>query len=59
MVNDGVAIKDARPSPVVEIASGKLRGANAAGVCAFKARHPPRWSTRIRGITKPVTSTKP
>src|SRR5216684_237635 len=35
MAND-VAIRDARSSPVVEIASGKLRGANAAGVCAFK-----------------------
>ena len=35
MAND-IAIEDARSSPVVEIASGKLRGANAAGVCAFK-----------------------
>src|ERR1700738_4222466 len=35
MAND-IATGDARSSPVVEIASGKLRGANAAGVCAFK-----------------------
>jgi para-nitrobenzyl esterase len=35
MAND-IAIGDARSSPVVEIASGKLRGANADGVCAFK-----------------------
>src|SRR5712691_11217273 len=35
MAND-IANTDTRPSPVVEIASGKLRGANAAGICAFK-----------------------
>jgi para-nitrobenzyl esterase len=35
MAND-IAIRDARSSPVVEIASRKLRGANAVGVCALK-----------------------
>jgi hypothetical protein len=36
MAND-IAGTEAGLSPVVEIASGKLRGANAAGVYAFKA----------------------
>jgi para-nitrobenzyl esterase len=35
MAND-IAVTDGRPSPVVEIASGELRGVCAAGVCAFK-----------------------
>jgi len=35
MAND-VAPTDIWPSPIAEIASGELRGACAAGVCAFK-----------------------
>ena len=35
MAND-IAGADVRPSPIVEIASGRLRGAHAAGVYAFK-----------------------